>query len=224
MINLITDQQRWTKNQIRKRVESYIAQIQTHGDEQLLTRINDAVLLGVLPADYDASGAEIYRNELYLPRALMAGAMADQMAADNKQLDRLVILQNILSEFTRLGVLLEGDNALPAQVEDEDGQLIDNPALLAAAVEFGDVLALIDAASADDWRLVAQRLVGAEIADPVELNLAVIRLLPTIELLESFVEGEGLGSIDKRFNVETERQRMIDELTPVEEVEPDVVV
>ena len=226
MINLITDQQPWTKNQIRKRVEAHIAQIQTHGDEQLLTRVNDALLLGVLPADYDASGAESYRNERYLPRALEGGELADKMAADNKRLGRAIGLQAALSGFAALGEKLEGDSALPPQIKNEAGEVVDNPALLAAAVEFGDALTVINAATADDWRIVAQRIAGAEIVDPVELNLSVVRILPTPEALTAYVEGGGLGVVDGRMTLENAREKVIGDLTPKplgEEVENQLI-
>lgn len=224
MIDLIRTCRLWADGEMREYTENFIGQILKRGDQWLMARVNQAEAQGLLPDGFDTSGADAFRDLKYMPRSLAAGLVGDELKERNEKLKKLIALQGALIEFRRLSVLLEGDNALPSQIEDEDGQLVDNPALLAAAVQFGDVLALIDAASIDEWRLVAQRLAGAEIADPLEQNLAVIRMLPTIELLESFVEGEGLGSIDKRYNVETERQRMIDELTPAEEAAGDVVV
>lgn len=224
MIDLIRTRRLWADGEMREYTENFIGQILKRGDQWLMARVNQAEAQGLLPDGFDTSGADDFRDLKYMPRSLAAGLVGDELKDRNEKLKKLIALQNALIEFKRLSVLLEGDGALPSQIEDEDGQLIDNPALLAAAVQFGDVLALIDAASTDDWRLAAQRQAGAEIADPVELNLSVIRMLPAIELLESFVEGEGLGSIDKRRALEAERQRIIDELTPAEEVESDVVV
>lgn len=221
MIDLIKGQKPWTRNQIRKRSEAFIKSKQTHGDETMLTRVNDAALLELRPI---TAGEQKYRDTEYLPRAVEGGNIAAQMQADNQRLIVLIDLQNALVEFVRLGSLLEGESALLSQISDEDGQLVDNPAYLEAAEQFGAVLGTLNAASVDDWQLIAQRQVGAEIPDQLELHLAVIRILPTDDTLKLYVEGQGLGTVDRRYNVETERQRIIDELTPAPEEDPDAVV
>lgn len=220
MIDLIRDAKPWTKNQIRKRVESYIASIQTHGDEALLTRVNDAQLLGILPSSYDTSGADSYRNGEYLSRALEAGKRADRMAADNDRLVVLIGLQAALVDFPGLARLIDGEDALPELVEDESGDEVDNPDYVAAVGRYDLAVSVLNSASVDDWRLVAQRERGEEIGDPVELDLAVIRMLPTDDTLKAYVEGAELGTVDRRRSLEGERSRLIAALQPSDPVPP----
>lgn len=225
MLSLITSSRPWTKAEIREYAENYIGAIQTHGDEPLLIRTNDATQLGLLPAGYDTSGADSYRNNVYLPRALSAGELAHKLSVLSGRLEALLAILSAMATYRQALDVLESDGAPAQQIEAEAGVLVDNPVYVELISQRDNALSVIDDASAEDWRLIAQRVAGAEIADSVELDLAVIRVLPTIEALEAYVEGEGLGSIDKRRNLETERQRIIDALTPdVEsEVDTDVV-
>ncbi|MCV6609357.1 MAG: hypothetical protein OIF55_01170, partial [Amphritea sp.] len=199
VVDLIRDAQPWTRNQIRKRSEAVIHQVQTHGDEDLLARINDAQLLGMRDRTL---GEAHFLEETYLPQAQLGGMVARQAVADNKKLEALIGQQEALAGWHRADRLLNGAEPLATTVEqiDDDGNAVtvDNPAYLAALGLLDKSNAELQAMTADDWRLLAQRLQGAEIDDETELHLAVVRILPTIDLLETYVEGEGLASVDKR--------------------------
>ncbi len=157
MIDLIRDQQIWTKNQIRKRSESAIQRIQTHGDEMMLTRVNDAALLGLRQT---TEGEEAFRNNIYLPAAVAGGDLAAQMFADNLILAALIRLQKAVTDYVRLSEQAEGESPIPAQIENEEGLLIDNPVYAAATARMSECVALFDTATPEQWQLVAQRFAG----------------------------------------------------------------
>ena len=220
MINLITDQKPWTRNQIRKRAELFIQQEQVHGDETMLARVNDAELLGLRPL---TDGERAFRNEQYLPRAIAGGDLAAQMKTGNEKLIVAIAHQDALRLFSKANALLNGENSLSETVQsldDEGGEItIPSPAYSAAVALFDESLSELTAMTAEDFRLLAQRSSGAVIDDELELNLAVIRMLPTDDLLKAYVEGEGLGSVDRRKSLEDEKARLLLELDP-----PEIVV
>lgn len=224
MLSLITSSRVWDKAEVREYAENYIGVIQTHGDEPLLIRTNDATQMGLLPAGYDPSGADSYRNNVYLPRALSAGELAHQLSVLNERLKVLLSLQSAVAEYRRAVDALESEHAPSAEIEDEAGVLVDNPVYVELISQRDNALSVIDDASAEDWRLIAQRVAGAEIADSAELDLAVIRVMPTKERLTWYVEGQGLGEIDGRMTLENARQKIIDDLRPKPEVSPDEFV
>ena len=217
MINLITDQKPWTRNQIRKRAELFIQQEQVHGDETMLARVNDAELLGLRPL---TDGERTFRNEQYLPRAIAGGDLAAQMKTDNEKLIVAIAHQDALRLFSKANALLNGENSLSETVQSLDDEgveiTIPSPAYSAAVALFDESLSELTAMTAEDWRLLAQRSSGAVIDDELELSIAVIRILPTDDLLKSYVEGEGLGSVDRRKSLGDEKARLLLELDPPE--------
>lgn len=218
MIDLIRDKQVWTRNQIRKRTEAYIQQAQTHGDELILNRINDAALLNLRPT---TEGETAWRDTLYLPRAMEAGALAEQMVQLNAELAKLLAIEGWLAGYASTTEQLTAET-IPEQVEDENGELTPNPAYTALVQQQTDTLNDLSLATPQQWRLVAQRKAGAEIEDLTKLHLAVVAILPTIELLEAYVEVEGLASVDTLLTLETAKQVVVEALTPVEEETDDV--
>ncbi|MCJ8337568.1 MAG: hypothetical protein MJK10_03775 [Pseudomonadales bacterium] len=223
MINLVTDRKVWTVNQIRKRQEAFNAQIQKHGDEQLLARVNDALLLEILPESYDATGAIKYRDEQYMPRALSAAAMARQAIEDNNHLATLIDIQSALRVFKTTTLLLESDEAPAEIIQDETGADIPNPSHVTATESHAAALAILIAVSIDDWQLVAQRFAGALIAAADELTLAVVEIIPTINILNDFIESSTIHSVDKRKTLVNAKQLLRDILDPVEP-EPEVIL
>jgi len=218
MINLITDQKVWTSNQLRKRVEKYNLQLQKPGDENLLARVNDAILLNLLPADYDVANFESYRNGQYLPRALEAGEIGRAAAVINQHLAKLIEIQSSLSIFKLTLSQISGDNAFSEMIKDELDNDIDNPAYVTALDNHSKALALLESVSIEDWKLVAQRYSGAVIDDEIELLLSVVSVIPNNDLLEFYIESETPMTVDKRRSLENNKQLIIDELTPEPEV------
>jgi len=223
IVNLITDQKVWTTNQLRKRVEKYNLQVQKPGDETLLARVNDAVLFNILPADYDLAGFEKFRNEQYLPRALEAGELGRVAAILNQHLSGLIEIQANLSIFKLTLAQISGDNALSEVVKDELAEDIPNPAYVTAQNNHTTALALLQSVSVADWQLVAQRYTGAVIDDYFELTLAVVNILPHIDLLEFYIESDTSMNVDKRRSLESNKQLIIDALTPVQETLEELV-
>ncbi|MCV6609430.1 MAG: hypothetical protein OIF55_01535 [Amphritea sp.] len=219
VVDLIRDAQPWTRNQIRKRSEAVIHQVQTHGDEDIQARVSNAHLLGMRDRTL---GEAQFLEETYLPQAQLGGMVARQAMVDNEKLKVLIGQQQALADWHKADHLLNGDEPLATTVEqiDDDGNAVtvDNPAYLAALALLDKTNAELQAMTADDWRLLAQRLSGAEIDDATELHLAVVRILPTIDLLETYVEGEGLASVDKRKSLANARQAVVDVLVPAAEV------
>jgi len=223
IVNLIADQRVWTVNQLRKRVEKYNLQMQKPGDETLLARVNDAVLLNILPADYDLAGFEKYRNEQYLPRALEAGEQGRAAAILNQHLTELIEIQDSLLIFKLTLAQIYGDNALSETVKGELGEDIPNPAYIAAQNNYTAALALLKIVSVADWQLVAQRYTGAAIDDYVERTLAVVNILPHIDLLEFYIEFDTSLRVDKRRSLESNKQLIVDALTPIPETLEELV-
>lgn len=208
MIDLIRDQQVWTKNQIRKRSEAFIQQIQTHGDEVMLTRVNDAALLGLRP---QTEGETQYLTTQYLPRAIAGGELSAQMQSDNVRLAQLIELQKAIADYNLIGDQLDNDE-IPLQIDNE-GELIDNPEYIAAAERVSECLAVFAVTSVDDWALVAQRSAGSELEGD-ELLKAQIRVAPTLDVLT--VMGFGLMDDDPNYPLDMEKTRLLAELEPVE--------
>jgi len=223
IVNLIADQRVWTANQLRKRVEKYNLQMQKPGDEALLARVNDAVLFNILPADYDLAGFEKYRNEQYLPRALEAGELGRAAAILNQHLAALIEIQLAIAAFNSTLTQISGDVALVETVNDELGGDIPNPAYITVQNNHTAALVLLKSVSVADWKLVAQRYTGAVIDDFVKQTLAVVNVIPHIDLLEFYIESDTSMSVDKRRSLESNKQLIVDALTPIPETLEELV-
>ena len=216
MINLITDQKVWTSNQLRKRVEKYNLQQQKPGDETLLARVNDAILLGLLPTDYDLTGFTQYRDGNYLPRALEAGEIGRAAALINQHLAKLITIQQSLVTYRTTSAQIEGEFALAETIKDElDNDIdIDNPALVAAKTQHAAALSVASSVLFEDWKLLAQRQSGAAIEDETELLLAVINIIPTIDILDTVIESNTEFKVNKRMTFANAKEDLITQVKP----------
>jgi hypothetical protein len=208
MIDLIRDQAVWDKNQIRKRTEALIKREQTHGDEQILNRINDAALLGLRQV---SASEEAYRNTVYLPVAMSAGEVATQMALDNVKLAKAIQHQVSLMAYREALAEINSED-FSATIEVSEDETMPNPVI--AVME--DTLAELQAYSMEDWILLAQRLVGTELVD-TDLDVAVVNALISTDLIRDYLETSGIvTAADDTADLETYRTAVIEELTYVE--------
>jgi hypothetical protein len=214
VINLITDQKVWTSNQLRKRVEKYNLQQQKPGDETLLARVNDAILLGLLPDDYDLTGFNEYRNGQYLPRALEAGEIGRAAALINQHLAKLIKIQQSLVTYRTTFAQIEGEFALVETIKDELDNDIDNPALVAAKTQNAAALSVASNVSFEDWKLLAQRQSGVVIEDDTELLLAIIGIIPTLDILDTIIESNTGFKVNKRMTFANSKEDLITQVKP----------
>ena len=211
MIDLIRDQKPWTKNQIRKRCDAFLAKAETHADRHFLDSVNAAeTFSGRTPSE----GEVAFREAAY-QRSEKAYEMAATAYAQNQKLAALCELQTQLASFNKQTALLNSDYAPAPTIESEDGE-IENPDYTTAVATMATALAALVEATAEQWRYIAQRQARAEIADTTQLHLAVIGILPTMPLLTAYVEGEAIGSIDGRMTLDNARAKIIAELSPPE--------
>jgi hypothetical protein len=207
MIDLIRDKKVWTKNQIRKRTEALIKREQTHGDEQVLNRINDAALLGLRQT---TEGEEEYRNTVYLPTALGAGAVATQMVADNVKLAKAIQHQESLLVY-RAALAEINSEGFSATIEVGEDETMPNPVI--ATME--DSLDGLQAYAMEDWILLAQRLAGSELSD-TDLDVAVVNAVISVDLIRDYLETSGIvTAADETASLEDYRSAVIEELTYV---------
>ncbi|MGB0662786.1 MAG: hypothetical protein ACPGMR_03245 [Pontibacterium sp.] len=213
MVNLITDKKAWSKNQIRKRSEAHIEQIQTHGDEKFINRVCDADLADIRPL---TDGERAYRDDVYLPRAVAAGAIAEQMYADNEKLKVVLANEQALRDYVRCAAVLASDYAPAETIEVELGNTIANPAYTELVETHGEKLAVVESLTNEDWQLLAQRAAGAAIDDEQELHVAVVSVVPTIAALTQYVEGLALASVDGRMTLANAKADVLAQLIPPE--------
>jgi hypothetical protein len=218
-INLLTDQP-WTDAEMYEYTESLIAQKQGTGKEAISNRIADADAQGFRVM---SEGEKGYLSGPYLYRAASAGLLRKQMSEINEKLKAIIEAQNALTTFKYTSVQVNGEFAFTETVKDEFGNDVENLAFVEATQLHSTALELLSSISYDDWQLLGQRYSSTEIDDETELLLAMIGIIPTIDILESVIEGNTEYKVNKRKKLVNAQVELIETIRPVaDELEPEV--
>jgi hypothetical protein len=212
-INLITDQP-WSAAEMYEYTESLIAQRQGTGQEAISNRIADADAQGFRPM---SEGEKGYLSGPYLHRAASAGLLRKQMSETNNKLISLIRLQSELAAYKLTLNQIKGDFALAEVIKDELENDIDNPAFLQARTLNEEALLTISNISYGDWRLLAQRYSGAVIEDSTEQLLAMVNIIPTINILEAVIESNTVFKVNKRKTFENAKAELLGAIQPIAE-------
>jgi|GEM_PF-4439660 len=73
-------------------------------------------------------------------------------------------------------------------------------------------LSIDNAQTADDWRELALSMLETPPAERMDLDIEVIKVIPDIDKLEAFVEGEGIGKVNRSYTLENARTMILNEL------------
>ena len=218
-INIITDQP-WTASEMYEYTESLIAQKQGTGKEAISNRIADASANGYRSM---SEGESKYLSGPYLHRAASAGLLRKSMNETNNKLLSLIGFQAALMAFRETAAQIEGEFALAETIKDELDNDIDNPALVAAKTQNAAALSVASSVSFEDWKLLAQRQSGAVIEEDTELLLAIIGMIPTIDILETVIEGNTELKVNKRKKLVNAQAELIESIRPVaDELETEI--
>jgi hypothetical protein len=212
-INVITDQP-WSAAEMYEYTESLIAQKQGTGQEAISNRIADASANGYRSM---SEGENRYLSGPYLHRAASAGLLRKSMSAANNKLSSLIDFQAALIVFKSTSTQIAGEFALSETVKDELDNDIDNPAFVAAKNQHIIALATLSSISYLDWTLLAQRQSGYVIEDSTELLLAMINIIPTINILEAVIESNTVFKVNKRKTFENAKAELLGTIQPIDE-------
>lgn len=73
-------------------------------------------------------------------------------------------------------------------------------------------LSIDNAQTTDDWRELALSMLETPPAERLALDIEVIKIIPDIDKLEAFVEGEGIGKVNRSYTLENARQAVLSAL------------
>jgi hypothetical protein len=212
-INIMTDQP-WSAAEMYEYTESLIAQRQGTGQEAISNRIADADAQGFRPMSV---GEEGYLSGPYLYRAASAGLLRKQMSELNSKLVQLVALNLALTDYKNTLIKIAGDSPLAETIKDELGSDIDNPVFITTQAQHAAALTVISNIDFEDWKLLAQRRLGSVIEDSTELLLAMINIIPTINILEAVIENNTAFKVNKRKTFENAKAELIGVIQPIAE-------